>query len=179
MASEVPGPEPQAPSSTEAPSPIKPPTRSKRLSRDISHHRRRSSGMQEVPALDSLMQSLALPIDAYGDGSGTSQVGTLSRILRERRKKDSGVARSAQEEFEAVTAERLDDARRAIQMLRDSVLADTEFGAVNLADPGIEQSIEVLGQEVAKAKEKLERFESEKGGWGSLKRDEFIERWAR
>ncbi|KAJ6790434.1 hypothetical protein PWT90_03012 [Aphanocladium album] len=182
MASEVPGPEPPAPSSSmDAASPMKPPTRNKRHSRDMSHSRRRSSGMQEAPALDTLMQTLALPIDAYGDGTGTSsQVAALSRILRERRHKDSSVARSAQDEFESAAAERLDDARRAIQLLRDSVLADVPFGELRqLADPGIEQSVDVLGQEVDKAKEKLDRFESEKVGWGSLKRDEFIERWAR
>lgn len=179
MASEVPGPEP-TPSMDAAASPIKPPTRSKRLSRDMTHHRRRSSGIQETPALDSLMQSLALPLDAYGDGSSTSQIAALSRILRERRQKDAAAARSAQDEFETAATERLDDARRAIQLLRDSVLAESSFGDLSsLADPGIEQSIDVLGQEVDKARDKLDRFESEKVGWGSLKRDEFIERWAR
>ncbi|OAA71803.1 hypothetical protein LEL_09038 [Akanthomyces lecanii RCEF 1005] len=178
MVAEVPGPEAQTAFSAETPSPMKPPTRTKRQSRDMSH-RRRSSSMQEVPALDSLMQTLALPIDAYGDGSAHSQITALSRILRERRMKDDSVARSAQEEFETITAERMEDAKRAVQLLRDSVLAETSFGEVNLVDPGIEASIDVLAQEVDKAKQKLDRFKDEKVGWGSLKRDEFVERWAR
>ncbi len=135
--------------------------------------------MQKVTALDSLMQTLALPIDAYGDGSAHSQITALSKILRERRMKDDSVARSAQEEFETITAERMEDAKRAVQLLRDSVLAETSFGEVNLVDPGIEASIDVLAQEVDKAKQKLDRFKDEKVGWGSLKRDEFVERWAR
>ncbi|OAA46731.1 vacuolar H+/Ca2+ exchanger [Beauveria brongniartii RCEF 3172] len=179
MAAEVPAPDPQPTNSIEAPSPIKPPTRTKRHSRDMTH-RRRSSGTPHLTALDSLMQSLALPMDAYGDASGaTSQITALSRLVRERRSKNNGAARSAQDEFEAATAERLDDAQRAVQLLWDSVLAETAFGTATLADPGIEQSIDVLAQEVTKAKDKLGRFESQQMGWGSLKRDEFIERWAR
>ncbi|KGQ08026.1 hypothetical protein BBAD15_g6624 [Beauveria bassiana D1-5] len=179
MAAEVPAPDPQPTNSIEAPSPIKPPTRTKRHSRDMTH-RRRSSATPHLTALDSLMQSLALPMDAYGDSSdATSQITALSRLVRERRSKSSVAARSAQDEFEGATAERLDDAQRAVQLLWDSVLADTAFGTAALADPGIEQSIDVLAQEVAKAKDKLGWFESQKMGWGSLKRDEFIERWAR
>lgn len=178
MAAEVPGPEPQATYSAETPSPMKPPARTKRQSRDMSH-RRRSSSMQEVPALDSLMQTLALPIDAYGDGSAHSQITALSKVLHERRLKQGSMARHAQDEFETLTAERMHEAKRAVQLLRDSVLAETSFGEVNLADPGIEASIDVLGQEVDKARQKLHRFREEKVGWGSLKRDEFVERWAR
>lgn len=183
MASEVPEPtseaqQQQQPPSTEAPSPMKPPARSKRLSRDMTH-RRRSSGLHELPALDILMQTLALPMDAYGDGTVQSQIDALSRILQERRRKEADVAQSVQEDFEALAADRLGDARRALQLLRDSVLAETPFGHPSLVDPGIEQSIEVLGQEVDKAREKLERLEDQKMGFGSLKRDEFVERWAR
>ncbi|TQV92449.1 hypothetical protein V2A60_007140 [Cordyceps javanica] len=181
MAAEVPGPDPGPSASAEAPSPVKTPARSKRQSRDMTAHRRRlSSGVQEVPALDTLMQSLALPVDAaYGDGSAPSQIAALSKLLRERREKEASVARSAQDEFEAATGERLEDARRAVQILRDSVLAETSFGAVKLADPGIEQSIDVLRQEVDKARDTLARLDCGEMGWGSLKREEFIERWAR
>lgn len=178
MAREIPDPAPEPASSADMSSPMKPPARNKRLSRDMGH-RRRSSGMQETPALDSLMQSLALPIDAYGDGTASTQIEALSKLLHERRLKDSNVAQGMQEDFESIAAERLEDAKRAIQLLRDSVLAETSFGQVSLVDPGIEQSIDVLGQEVDKAKEKLDRFESQRVGWGSMKRDEFIERWAR
>lgn len=143
-------------------------------------HRRRSSGLPDVSAVDSLIQSLALPMEAHGDGSSTSQIAALSKLLRERRSKDSSAARTAQEEFETITAERLDDAQRAVQRLRDSLLAETPFGALQqLADPGIEQSVGVLAHEVDKARGKLARCEGEGRGFGSLKRDEFIERWAR
>lgn len=179
IASDIPSPDPPLPPSIDAASPVKPPARSKRLSRDLSHHRRRSSGVHDVPAIDSLMQALALPIDAYGDGSAHSQIAALGKLVRERRLKDAGVARAAQDELETAAAERLEDARRAMQRLRDSVLAETPFGPAHLADPGIEQSIQVLGQEVTKAREKLARFDGGEMGWGSLKRDEFVERWAR
>ncbi len=163
----------------ETPSPMKPPARTKRSSRDMSH-RRRSSGLPDVSAVDSLIQSLALPMEAHGDGSSTSQIAALSKLLRERRSKDSSAARSAQDEFETLTAERLDDAQRAVQRLRDSLLAETPFGALQqLADPGIEQSVGVLAHEVDKARGKLARCEADGRGFGSLKRDEFVERWAR
>ncbi|OAA53733.1 hypothetical protein ISF_08672 [Cordyceps fumosorosea ARSEF 2679] len=172
------------PTTRETPSPAKPPSRSKRLSRDLSHHRRRSSGVHDFPvALDTLMQSLALPVESYGDGSNSpsAQIASLARILRERRQKDAAASRVAQDELEALAGERLADARRAVQRLRESVLAETPFGSApgSLADPGIEQSVDVLAQEVRKARDKLDSVDMGDVGWGSLKRDEFIERWAR
>ncbi|KAJ2980013.1 hypothetical protein NQ176_g2900 [Zarea fungicola] len=106
----------------------------------------------EVP--DPASETLALPIEAYGDGTIQSQIDALSEDPA--REEAQGGGRGPR-----------------------AVFAETPFGQPSLVDRGIEQSIEVLGQEVDKAREKLERLEDQKMGFGSLKRDEFVERWAR
>lgn len=125
------------------------------------------------------MKSLSLPTDTLASSSTKDQFESLHKTLRDRSANEQAVARDAQVDFEETAKTRLADAKRAIQLIRDTLFAETSFGEVNLVDQGIEQSILVLGQEVEKAKDKLAGFEGTKTSWGSSKKDEFLERWAR
>lgn len=151
----------------------------KRQARRDAKPRRRSSGVNEPPALETLMKSLSLPTDTLASSSTKDQFESLHKTLRDRSANEQAVARDAQVDFEETAKTRLADAKRAIQLIRDTLFAETSFGEVNLVDQGIEQSILVLGQEVEKAKDKLAGFEGTKTSWGSSKKDEFLERWAR
>jgi hypothetical protein len=71
----------------------------------------------------------------------------------------------------------MDDMRRAIQLVRDNILADTPFGDVKLVDPEIEEPIEVLAQQVAQVKETLESVEKTRGSGKSERREEIVKRW--
>lgn len=132
------------------------------------------------------MRLLAVPLDSTELPNGLDTVAALARSQEEREAKSRDMAYSAQESFERAAMAHLGDARRAVQLLRDSVLAESPFGdEVKLLDPEIEGSIVVLGQEVAKTKERVDEAEeivakgrARKHG-ASEKQKEMLERWAR
>lgn len=140
-------------------------------------NRRRSSGIQDEPAMEALLRNLALALPPAEDATACEQAADLAQVLADRSQKADDVARNAQESFESAATAKLDDARLAIQLLRDSILAESPFGEVRLVDPEIEASIHVLGQEVDKVAEKLDGADIKKGA-RSAKKNEFVQRWA-
>ncbi|KAM5366988.1 hypothetical protein ACJZ2D_010256 [Fusarium nematophilum] len=141
-------------------------------------NRRRSSGILDEPAMEALLRNLALSLPSAEDASIHDQASALAQVTAERSGKATDVARSLQDSFEASATARLDDVRLAIQLLRDSVLAESPFGEVRLVDPEIEGSIHVLSQEVDKVREKLEGVDAKRAAARSVKKDEFVRRWA-
>ncbi|GJD05234.1 hypothetical protein ColKHC_14059 [Colletotrichum higginsianum] len=138
--------------------------------RSNTAHRRRSSGLDEPP-LETLFRTLAVafPEDAT---DGARQTAALSTTLAERQAKARDVARNTQEALEGAAASRLADAKLA--------LAGREpLWDVRLVDEGIEASIAVLGQEVEKVKERIERVDAGKARQRSERRREILERWGR
>ncbi|KAF4979263.1 hypothetical protein FZEAL_4508 [Fusarium zealandicum] len=138
------------------------------------NNRRRSSGILDEPAIEALLRSLALSLPLSEDASIHDQASTLAQVVAERSSKADDVVRNAQDSFEASATSRLEDARLAVQLLRDSVLAESPFGEVKLVDPEIEGSIHVLGQEVDKAREKLEEVGGNKAMARSVAKDELF-----
>lgn len=155
-------------------------------SRTMARPRRRSSGdiLQDRP-LEQLVGQLALDMPEGHDASASdaaSQVKYVSATLAERAEKAASVARNAQFTFEKTAISHLADARTALQLLRDSVLAESPFAEVHLVDPGIEASIGILAQEVHNVGTRLEAVETDaamlvKGR--NIKREEMIARWRR
>ncbi|EFQ35975.1 hypothetical protein CGRA01v4_07683 [Colletotrichum graminicola] len=140
-----------------------------------SNRGRRSSGFNEPP-LEALLRSLAIsfPEDAT---DGARQTAILSATLAEKQAKARDVARNTQESLESAAASQLADARLAVQLLRDSLLAESPFGDVRLVDEGIEASIAVLGQEIERVKERIERVDAGKARQRSERKREILERW--
>ena len=157
--------------------------------RAASTTRRRSSSAgahSDKPPLEQLLRHLALIIPG---ATTTADVSTLPRqqttalaaTLADRTSKATDVARNVQESFEDAAAEQLKDAGLALQMLRDSLLAESPFGQVRLVDPEIEDSIGVLDQELEKVRSRLEGVDVDivKARGRKGKRDEIIRRWGR
>ncbi|KAI8313131.1 hypothetical protein K4K59_004955 [Colletotrichum sp. SAR11_240] len=144
--------------------------------RSNTGNRRFSAGLDEPP-IEALLRSLAIAFPE--DADGPTQIALLSGILAERQAKARDVARNAQESLESTAAAQLADAKLAVQLLRDSLLAESPFGDVRLVDEGIEASIAVLGQEVEKVKERVERVDAGKARQRSERRREILERWGR
>lgn len=158
-------------------SPSKSGTPRKRSNTVGSQHRRRSSDIANEPPLDTLMYALSVPSSVSDETDGRAQIVALSKILDERRNKHDEIARSAQETFEMGAVAQLNDTRLAIQLVRDSVLAESSFNEPNLVDPEISGSITVLAAEVEGAKDRLALVEGQRRDRKSEKRDEFVERW--
>ncbi|KAK5659637.1 hypothetical protein OQA88_844 [Cercophora sp. LCS_1] len=145
--------------------------------------RRRSSGigLADEPPLDEILRGLAisLSIDESGVADPKAQAEELASILAERRAKVDDVARNAQESFEHMATRQIEDAKLAIQLLRDSILAESPFGQVRLVDPEIDGSIGLLSQEMDDIRVKLDGVDAGlvKLRGKSAKKDELLARW--
>jgi len=146
--------------------------------------RRRSSGVGvgDEPPLDEILRNLALSLpqdEVTADSQAHAQAAALVATLAERRSKADDVARNAEESFESAAIKQVTDAKLAVQLLRDSILAESPFGQVRLVDPEIDGSIAALTQEMEDVRTKLERVDSglAKARGRSAKRDELISRW--
>lgn len=135
----------------------------------------------EEPPLDEILRTLAinLPRDDDSPANAQAQANELASILSARRQKLDDVARNAQETFEHAAVSQVADAKLAIQLVRDSILAESPFGEVRLVDPEIEASIAVLAQELANVEGKLKEVDAGVGRvrGRSVKRDELVRRW--
>lgn len=147
---------------------------------------RRSSGDALYPSpMDQLFGELALDVPQGSEASASnavSQVNYLSATLAERADKAASVTRSAQSTFENTAASHIADARTALQLIRDSVLAESPFAEVHLVDPGIEASIGILAQEIHNVGTRLEGVGREAAALAkgrNVKREEMIARWGR
>ncbi|KAL1877469.1 hypothetical protein Daus18300_002456 [Diaporthe australafricana] len=158
-----------------------------RRGRSNTKSRRRSSGVSDSP-LEQLLGELAISLpEADKEDAGAAipvqaQAAHLSNILAERTQKAADVADSVQSTFEHTAVAQLAEARVALQLIRDSVLAESPYAEVHLVDPGIESSIGVLAQEVHNVTNRLEGVESEAAALArgrNVSRDEIISRWRR
>ncbi|KAG5922479.1 hypothetical protein E4U61_005087 [Claviceps capensis] len=147
-----------------------------------SHGIQEGDDGDEESALKTLLKRLAISLPPDGEVSPTARLNALAKIVDQRSRKCDEVAHAAQESLEMVTRAHLTDAKLAVQLLKDSLLAESPFGKVNFVDPDIEGSIDVLRQELDKVQDKLRRLE-EQGkrvvADSSVKRNEFVERWGR
>ncbi|CAN8097332.1 unnamed protein product [Discula destructiva] len=148
-------------------------------SRTANYIRRRSSGSDLYDApLAQLLDTLALSLPT--SGSAQAQTAHLSRALADRTSKSAETARASQLTFERTATSHLTDARTALQLVRDSVLAESPFAEVRLVDPGIETSIGVLSQEVHNVRARLEGVEQEVASLArsrNVRKEELVARW--
>lgn len=143
--------------------------------------RRRSSGsaLHDAP-LDRLLGELALALPDPPHNPAQAQTSYLSHTLATRTRKSADLARTVQTALERAASSHLSDARLALQLTRDSVLAESPFAEVHLADPGIEASIGVLAQEVQNVASGLEGVEREAAvvvRGRNVRREELVKRW--
>ncbi|KAK4223638.1 hypothetical protein QBC38DRAFT_44142 [Podospora fimiseda] len=140
---------------------------------------RRYSGIGgEEPPLDEILRALAINL-SEDEEDVQAQIKALANILTERRRKTDDVAKNVQESFEETAIKQIADGRLAIQLVRDSILAESPFGEVRLIDPEIEGSIAVLSQELEEVRKGKEAVEADmaKLRTKSAKKEELISRW--
>jgi hypothetical protein len=123
------------------------------------------------------MNILSVPSSVSEETEGRAQIVALSKILEERLKKYDEITQDTQETFERGALAQLNDTRLAIQLVRDSVLAESPFNDPRLVDPEISGSITLLAADVEGAKDTLALVEGQRRDRSSEKRDDFVERW--
>jgi hypothetical protein len=160
---------------------------SRRGTANAKSRRRSSGGAPHESPLDHLLGELGISLPAEDKTqsdttSARTQAALLSRALAERTQKAADVGDSVQSTFEHAATAHLSDARSALQLIRDSVLAESPYAEVHLVDPGIESSIRVLAQECQNIASRLEGVESEAAALArgpNVNRDEIVSRWGR
>jgi hypothetical protein len=138
-----------------------------------------SVGTPEAP-LDEIMRTLAISLPQEGDAlDEKTGINELASILANRQQKAEDVAQNVQETFEDAAMRHLADGKLAIQLVRDSVLAESPYGEVQLVDPEIEGSIGVLTQALAAVEKRLKTVNAAlptlRGK--NAKREELVSRW--
>ncbi|KAK4187523.1 hypothetical protein QBC35DRAFT_384633 [Podospora australis] len=145
--------------------------------------RRSSVGATEEQPLEEILRTLAISLpEAEDDTKPVSvqvQARELAKTLTDRRVKADDVARNVQESFEHIATKQIADGKLAMQLVRDSVLAESPFGEVHLVDPEIEGSIAFLRQEMERIRKEKEAVDNNMARLRGRnpKRDELIRRW--
>ncbi|KAJ4392390.1 hypothetical protein N0V85_007096 [Neurospora sp. IMI 360204] len=152
-----------------------------------SHHRRHSSFPRQLPAdslspeIKSILQTLGIPIpsaDPALQSHLSALQSALDSTLTDRQQKRDELFSTAQSTFEDTVTKHIGDAKAALAMLRDSVLAESPWGAVRLVDEELEESVEVIRQELGKIEEwKGDVDGAVKAASGSEKKEAFLKRW--
>jgi len=98
--------------------------------------------------------------------------------LSDRQQKRDDLFSKTQSAFEDAVTRHVGDAKAALAMLRDSVLAESPWGSVRLVDEELEGGVEVIRQELERVEEWRGEVEADvKKSCADGKREEFLMRW--
>jgi len=142
--------------------------------------RRRSSGHLdvEVEPEQQLLRNLGVSTPADVD-TDVARNEVLDQALADRSNKLEIHTENLQSTTESSISAHLLDAQVALQLLRDSLLADTPYRKVQFLDPEIEGSVKAFEEELLILQEKMEGFNLHDLQARNLNRDAFVGRWAR
>ncbi|KAK3953897.1 hypothetical protein QBC32DRAFT_360666 [Pseudoneurospora amorphoporcata] len=165
----------------------KDPTDSSQPGAPQAHHRRHSSFPRQIPAdslspsLKSILQTLGIPIPS-ADPSTQSHLSalqsSLDSTLVDRQQKRDDLVSAAQSSFEDAVTRHIGDAKAALAMLRDSVLAESPWGAVRLVDEELEGGVDVLRQELGEVEGWRVGVEAGvKASSDDERREQFLRKW--
>ncbi|KAH8671968.1 hypothetical protein BGZ60DRAFT_469402 [Tricladium varicosporioides] len=166
-------------------SPSKPNIQKRRTSSNPSpgrlrNARRRSSGVFENEDVDPEQQlarnlGITLPSEAASDHQ---RIETLERLLADRVLKLGIHTSSLQQTTELAISSYLQDANLTLQLLQDSLLAETLYGKVSLVDPDIESGVRMFEQEIQDLEQGLEEIDLGKLGERNVNKEQIIGRWS-
>ena len=178
---------PEEPVSSMTTSPVRPNTQRRRKSSATPsspvrarNTRRRSSGHldEDIEPEQQLFRNLgiSLPTEASTDAARSE---ALEQALSDRLSKLDGHVHSLQSTTESSISSHLLDAHGTLQLLRDSLLADTLYHGVEFLDPEIGSSVDNFEREVQDLQKKVEAVNLQTLQAKNIHRDEFVERWLR
>jgi hypothetical protein len=143
------------------------------------NHRRSSGNMEEdmEPELQ-LAKALGISLPAEGVPEST-RAEVLEKMLLERVGRLEGHATNLQSATETSIASHLLDAHMALEMLHESLLAESLYGKVHLLDPTTEESVGSFEHDLQAVQKSLEAVDLYSLQSKNFHREQFIQRWAR
>ncbi|KAK3399452.1 hypothetical protein B0T20DRAFT_497736 [Sordaria brevicollis] len=151
------------------------------------HHRRNSSFPRPIPAdslspeLKSILQTLGVPTPTSSSDPSSTQShlqtlqSALTTTLSDRQTKRDDLFATAQSSFEDAVTAHIGDAKAALAMLRDSVLAESPWGVIRLVDEELDEGVEVIRGEVegvegwrGEVEGEVRKAREDEGGGGRL-----------
>jgi hypothetical protein len=144
---------------------------------------RRSSGADDdnIEPSQALLRNLgvSLPIDPVGPTSDISKIEILEKALFDRASKLENHASNLQSTTETSISTYLLDAQLTLQLLRDNLLAESEWGNVRLTAGDLEQRMDAFEGDVEQVQRKIERVDLRALQGRNVHRDEILARWSR
>jgi hypothetical protein len=176
--------QPENGSPTKTSSPVKPNTQRRRKSSNSQspvRTRRRSSGKlldEDIEPEQQLARNLgiALPAEAVSD---TARIDVLERALSDRISKLESHATSLQSTTESSISSHLHDAHTTLELLHDSLLAESLYHKVQLLDPRIESSVATFEKDVQDLQKDLEAVDLHTLQSRNVHKEQLIKRWSR
>lgn len=164
---------------------IEPIQRQRKDSKPRSPVRRRDNRRRSSTHLDDdvdpdqqLLRNLGVSLPAEVN-SDEVRIDILERALFERNCKLEGHSDSLQMTTESSISSYLHDAHVTLQLLRDTLLAESPYGKVQLLDQDTESSISMLEQDVESLQATMEKVDLRQLQTRNAHREELIERWSR
>ncbi|TVY48436.1 hypothetical protein LOCC1_G000907 [Lachnellula occidentalis] len=142
--------------------------------------RRRSSVLEndDVEPEQQIARNLGITLPSVG-GSEQARADALEKSLSERLTKLEIHSTSLQSTTESSISSHLLDAHLTLQLLQDSLLAESLYSKVRLLDPDIEASVTMFEQEIEHLQGSLEGVDLSVLQERNVKREQLVERWSR
>ncbi|KAI9049955.1 hypothetical protein LZ554_006102 [Drepanopeziza brunnea f. sp. 'monogermtubi'] len=176
---------PSTPLSNTMGSPTRPnATRSRNSSASQANFRlrnsRRSSGAydEEVAPEQQLARNLGVALPAH-DLSDHERASLLERMVSERTSRLEGHADSLQSTTEQSISSHLLDAKMTMQLLRNALLSNSQYGKVRLIDLDLDNAVTTFEGDVQALQDSLEAVNLHNLQARNVHRDQLVERWSR
>jgi len=146
----------------------------------LRNTRRRSSGHADDDAdpEQQLLRNLGLALPTAPIPI-ESHVETLERALSERVSRLEEHAKSLQSTTESSISSHLLDAHITLQLLKNSLLAQSPYNEVQLVESEVESRLSLFEQDIQALQKRLEAVDLQKLQSKNVHRDALIERWSR
>ena len=140
--------------------------------------RRSSASEDDIEPEEHLMRNLgvSIPTDATSEHART---GIFERALFDRLGKLEIHTTNLQNTTESSISSHLADAQSTLQLLQDSLLAESLYHKVQLLDPDVELSIDTFEDDLKALQEEMEAINLQKIQTRNVNREQLIKRWSR
>ncbi len=145
----------------------------------VRNTRRSSAHLDEdLDPADQLARNLGIILPP-AEASDQERVAFLEKARLDRAYKLEGHLTSLQSTTETSIASHLLDAHVTLNLLQESLLADTEYHTVHLVDQNLESSVDTFDHDIQALQEELEAVDLYSLQTKNVHKEQLIERWSR